>query len=212
MSTVWVFGDSFTDEFKTVSETEKSWRTNYTNWKGYIPKVYGDVLAEHYNMNVVNKGHGGCDNYTILQNVCNASSFIKDGDIVVVQWTEVSRFRLSQQNQFKPLVVDSLKYDIIDFISHNTVAEILTNRMDSVYLTEINSWINFINNAFKTNHVIHWTPFEQDINAYFWGGDEIELIIEETKEELECRHFSEYGQLQIANKVINLIKEKSNLV
>ncbi len=212
MNTVWCFGDSFTDEFAHVRETENSWRRNYTNWKGYIPNVYGKVLSEHYNINYVNKGHGGCDNYTIFQYICNASSFIKPGDIVVVQWTEVSRFRLSQNNQFKPLVVDSLKYDVIDFVSHNVVEEILVNRMDSVYLEEINSWINFINNAFKECYVIHWTPFEQNINAHFWGGDEIELIIEETKEELECRHFSEYGHLQIANKIIDVIKNESNLI
>jgi hypothetical protein len=212
MNKVWVFGDSFTDVLYSVRETEKSWRTNYTNWKGYVPKVYGDILGEYYNMGVVNKGHGGCDNYTILQNVCDASLFIKTGDIVVVQWTEVSRFRLSQNNQFKPLVVDSLKYDVIDFVSHNVVDEILVNRMDSIYLGEINSWINFINNAFKKCHVIHWTPFEQNINARFWGGDEIELIINETNAELECRHFSENGHLQVANKIINLIPIKSNLI
>lgn len=212
MNSVWCFGDSFTDEFLTKSTTEKSWRTNYVDWKGYCPKVYGTIVAEHYNMNIINKGHGGCDNYTILQNVCDASSYIKRGDIIIVQWTEVSRFRLSQENKFKPLVVDSLKYDNIDFVSHNTVAEILANRMDSVYLNEINSWINFINNAFKPNNVIHWTPFEQNIDANFWGGNEIELIIEETKEELECRHFSENGHLQIANKIINLIPPKSNLI
>jgi hypothetical protein len=205
MNIVWCFGDSFTDEFLAKSTSEKSWRTNYVDWKGYCPKVYGNFLAEHYNINVVNKGHGGCDNYTILQNICDASSFIKENDIIIVQWTEVSRFRLSQENQFKPLMVDTLKYENIDFISHKTISEILANRMESVYLNEINSWINFINNSFKKNNVIHWTPFEQNINAHFWGGNEIELIIEETNEELECRHFSENGHLQIANKIINLI-------
>jgi hypothetical protein len=38
---------------------------------GEIPKNYPDIIAENYNIDVVNYGMGGCSNYTIFESFIN---------------------------------------------------------------------------------------------------------------------------------------------
>ena len=50
--TLWTFGDSFTQSF---SDSTDSWVKVYCDWKGYIPKVYGEILADtlQFNLNSI---------------------------------------------------------------------------------------------------------------------------------------------------------------
>ena len=42
MATVWTFGDSLTAPYSE----DYDWSNNYIKWKGYIPKVYGDIISD----------------------------------------------------------------------------------------------------------------------------------------------------------------------
>ena len=47
--TLWTFGDSFTARFANTG-----WSTNYVKWKGYIPKVYGEIISDKLEMQLQN--------------------------------------------------------------------------------------------------------------------------------------------------------------
>ena len=48
--TLWTFGDSFTE---SLSDNKADWVQKYIEWKGYIPKVYGEVIAERMEIKLV---------------------------------------------------------------------------------------------------------------------------------------------------------------
>ena len=52
MNTLWTFGDSFTDFFYPPDKSEIHWRQKYIKFKGYTPKVYGEIIAEKLNLNL----------------------------------------------------------------------------------------------------------------------------------------------------------------
>ena len=45
MATIWAFGDSLTERYNP----NESWAKKYIDWKGYLPKVYGNFIAETLN-------------------------------------------------------------------------------------------------------------------------------------------------------------------
>ena len=50
MKTLWTFGGSFTERY-----TDKyNWSRDYIKWKGYTPKVYGDIIAEKLDLDLKN--------------------------------------------------------------------------------------------------------------------------------------------------------------
>ena len=65
--TLWTFGDSFTESFGTTKG--RNWIDNYIDWKGYVPKVYGEIISDEMGFELVNLGKGGSDNYSIFQNI-----------------------------------------------------------------------------------------------------------------------------------------------
>jgi len=65
--TLWTYGDSFTESMNTA--TGALWVDEYVGWKGYIPKVYGEIISDNMGMELVNLGKGGSDNYSIFQSV-----------------------------------------------------------------------------------------------------------------------------------------------
>ena len=44
MATVWTFGDSLTERYNP----DFKWSRDYIEWKGYVPKVYGNFVSEMF--------------------------------------------------------------------------------------------------------------------------------------------------------------------
>ena len=66
MKTLWVFGDSFSNPF--VIEGSDTWKTKYIEYKGYVPKIFGDIVSEKFRYNK-------SPQYTDLKNTKNVDSF-----------------------------------------------------------------------------------------------------------------------------------------
>jgi hypothetical protein len=205
MATVWTFGDSNTAGFKSSD----LWARKYVDWKGYTPKTYGEIIAEKLDLDLVNLGRGGFDNYTIFETFCEVIGRIKKDDIIIFGWSCPLRWRLvTDIGKWKSILPKSNKHDgSFNHISTNTIDEILVNRDHFLYSIEVNNWINLINLAFKDNIVKHWTSFESEIDAIFISG--IERICIETNYEITDGHFSEKGQLELSEKLMStFIKNK----
>jgi hypothetical protein len=209
MATIWTFGDSLTERFNPKYE----WSKEYINWKGYQPKVYGNFVSELLNYDLQNLGKAGCDNYTILQTFCNTYPLIKDGDVVIIGWTFVGRFRcVSDEGKWVTLNPNYTNYlDNLNFISKNTIDEIFVNRTNYNYIEEVNSWISFINSACVNKKIIHWDTVKGDGELNTHHFFEMEKIATETNGEINDLHFSENGHQQIGLKLLDIIFNKDGI-
>lgn len=177
--TLYVFGDSHTQTFENHAKSDLTWAKQYINYLGEIPKNYPDIIAENYNIDVVNYGMGGCSNYTIFESFINNHKYIKPKDLVIFGWTSISRFRVA--NNVNDLV------DIIPFTPHpkqnddvekKTTEQIAYNKeTHSVWWTEIENFVKIINHTLKKNKVLHWTWVKPEtiLPTRIWSQESIDL-------------------------------------
>jgi hypothetical protein len=167
---LWVFGDSFTETFKSHFESSNDWSTKYKKFKQgenssefTTPKNYSEIIAESLNVDLENYGVGGCSNQTIFDNFIRCAPQIKPNDYVIFQWTEQGRFRISTEANFFRDITGSLTHPPQnDDVSSISTSEIAINRSTySVYWTEIENYIKIIKMILK-NDVYHWTWVRPD--------------------------------------------------
>lgn len=200
--TLWTFGDSYTAGF-----IKQQWADSYIKWKGYTPKVYGDIVSEELGIQLINRGVSGSDNYTIFENICNASPHIKKNDIIIVGWTSLQRFRLALDSGTWIKLLPNAKRDVssLQNISNKTIDEIFVNRMNDLYLSEVVSWIKFIDSAFSSNIVIHWSPFGLNLSKHFLKIHYMDIKTE-TNGEVDDGHYSEIGHVNLAKDLLKFIQ------
>jgi hypothetical protein len=207
MATVWTFGDSNTDGFRSSD----LWAKQYVEWKGYQPKVYGEIIAEKLDFELVNLGKGGSDNYTIFETFCSSIGKIRKNDIIIFGWSSPLRYRLvgfrGGWKSILPMI--NLNDKSLQNISPNTIDEMLLNRNHRLYSIEVNNWIRLINLAFKDNIISHWTSFQCDIDAMYVGTGRIAL---ETNNEIADGHFSEKGHLELSEILMSTFIKNKKLI
>ena len=81
MKTLWTFGDSLTSPFNPPDNDLNHWKHKYVKWKGYVPKVYSELITENLNINLMNLGCEGIDNSQIFENFC-----IKIEETIFLVW------------------------------------------------------------------------------------------------------------------------------
>jgi len=220
MDTLWAFGDSFTESYVAQEGTPKHWRTDYINWKGYETKVYPEFVAEKLNLNLVNKGKGGCDNSFIFEEFCKVASKIKKNDIVIFGWTDVNRFRLFNKNNkcgfFNASIekdggfFSHISLDTFEFLSVKTIQEIIINRESEMFIYELSNWIQLINLFLKDINVIHWSWDKQNsICKDVIISSNYERIKDETKGSIGDGHWSENGHRMFSEFLIKQLSKKS---
>ena len=164
MPKLWIFGDSF-------SETNEGrflvkWRTDYINWKKYVPKVFSDFLSAKLGMPSRNLGIGGADNYTIMDSIIDSLNKIDREDIIIIGWSSTIRFRVaSREGSFLTIRPDNLNNkdknsqlistisdtSYLTDISVDALNEIIVNRCELPYVDEINRYIKLINHIYPDN-------------------------------------------------------------
>jgi hypothetical protein len=204
MATVWTFGDSLTERFNPKYE----WSRDYIEWKGYVPKVYGNFVSEMLNYDLQNLGKGGSDNYTIFETFCKEYQNIADDDIVIIGWSYFERFRLVNIANKWNSVLSNYQNPLNNFdcISEGTINEILINRTNYKYIEEVDNWIKFINLACINKKIFHWSfnKVETVLNAHIFNN--MEKIAIETSGLINDAHLSERGQKQLADELLKAIE------
>ena len=222
MNTLWAFGDSFTESYNP-EQTVVHWRHEYMNWKGYIIKVYPELIAEKLNLKLVNKAIGGCDNSHIFEEFCKVCNKIKKEDIVIFGWTNQQRFRLPNKRKewafFNPQASNLNGFfahkslNTFDYLSEKTIQEILLIRDSNKCIDELCSWINLINCFLKDVNVIHWSwDLRNNMCGRILISKQYEKIKDETNDVVSDGHWSENGQKEFSeyliNKLIKIDKKK----
>jgi hypothetical protein len=171
MKTLWTFGCSFTAEYYPVGENfARSYYDDYKDWRGgTLPDIWPTILGNKLNLKVENKAFGGDSNYAILNQFLNVVDLIKENDIVIFGWTNVVRFQAANPKSYDGF--NQILPSMIDYpdtgLSKKSIEEILINRSDSIWLTEVLNWIKFINlycDKMKIN-IFHWSSDENILNC-----------------------------------------------
>lgn len=207
---IWIFGDSYSAPFDNFEMGP--WSKEYIKWKGYVPKTFGDNLANILNTEVRNFALGGSDNYTIFESVIkNAPEFKKD-DIIIVGWSSIVRFRLVNDAGNLVFVLPNMDNSkLISDVSQTTMNEILVNRSKSLYFEEFKIRFNFLNWLLKDMKFIQWTPFVTNFltHKYVLGfvKENKTKINLETDGFVNDTHYSELGHIELTNDFIKLIND-----
>lgn len=201
MNKLWTYGDSFSESFelnKPVDDTD--WKIPYLKWKGYVPKIYSEILANDLNLVLMNKSLSGIDNHTIFERVVKDIDEIKESDIVIINWTSTLRFRIiNKWNMFSSIVPNDYKYNGNYYrISEDTLNDIVVMRDSVRYSDEVNYFIKIINKSLPNNKVIHWTPFENNSTIDAYTISDLQTIWHETNEKVNDYHFSELGHIHLS--------------
>lgn len=198
MATVWTFGDSLTAEY----DEQYEWSRNYIKWKGYKPDVYGNIISKKLNLNLINKGVGGSDNYSIFQTFCDVSDKIKNDDIIIFGWSSPVRFRLAMnEKKWQVFLPNYSKNNTnVEGVSVSTIEETIINRTSIKFVEEVNSWIKLIDHTLKDVTHVHWTTFDNRIDAQMITG--LENIRKETSGLIDDGHFSEKGHIELSELLI----------
>jgi hypothetical protein len=216
--TIWTFGDSFTESFN-VPKTFGShdWRLEYVRWLGRMPKVYGEIMSEKLNYELVNLGKSGSCNDSIFETICLNINKIKDNDIVIIGWSSPLRFRLASEmnNENWVNILPSYKINRIgegnskhlfkNSVSDNTFDEIFYNRKSIRYVDEVLYKTQIINKALDKNKVIHWSPFPEYFSE-IKPITECTKIVDETDGKINDPHFSEKGHIELSDRLLEMLE------
>lgn len=210
-NTLWSFGDSYSTPY---GEKPYIKCDDYINYKGYEPKMFSQIIAENLEMNCVINAKGGLDNYSIMENVCNISDKVIDGDIIIIGWSHINRFRVVKENGEWIPILPFLRLNKFEEFNMDLLDKLAINRLDyeQKYSDEVNSWIKIINRAYENCTVIHWSAFPKTkINALTFRG--LNTITLETRNLIDDGHYSETGHKELANIFLNkILKKESNLL
>lgn len=197
---IYIFGDSFSAPFD-LNVNKDIWFSKYCDFIGRTPKMFGDFLNYELDFEVVNLARGGNDNYTILETIINSLDKIIAGDLVIIGWSSINRFRLANsKNEFEP-IINSKTITKNMKIPKDVINEILVNREAKPYKDELNSFITLCNHLFRHNILIQWSIF---YNSHYHGinvmgvPDKCTTVSKETNFAVKDAHFSEEGHKELA--------------
>ena len=96
MNTLFTFGCSFTEDFETSSALLYK---NYKDFRGgKFPDSWPKILSNKLNLELKNYGEGASGNEQIFHEICKRCDEFKKGDIIIVEWSFVERYRIAVDN------------------------------------------------------------------------------------------------------------------
>jgi hypothetical protein len=170
MNTLFTFGCSFTEDFTEVPPDmgQTIYVMDYLN--GRVPDAWPTVLSKLLSFDVQNFGKGGSSNYQIFDVICQQCSKFNKGDIVIIGWTGLNRFRWANFDEDKwNHIIPNFNTKVHNevYITDNTLNEILVNREHSLYVDEIYSYQKMIDRLAEVVgfDVYYWAMDNRIINS-----------------------------------------------
>ena len=212
MSTLYTFGCSFTEDFdpfiKYPGTTRYEYIMNYHN--GVIPRSWTQIMSEELNMELKNYGgiHGffsktgaeGNCNFSIFNNICQASKDFQKGDTIIIEWTYLERFKWAdfESNRITTLLPNQIpnEYD------KDIIESIFINRTHLLWIEEL----------FKYQILLNKLADSIGLNLYYWTIDK-NIVNYKTVEINNDKRWLLSGQLESQNKKTykDLIKNAGGL-
>jgi hypothetical protein len=169
MGKLFTFGCSFTEDFEKVPKyggtnggLTSMWAYIEMYLDGKVPKSWPKILSEKLGSNLKNYGEGGKSNMRIFENFISKCDEIKPDDIVIINWTGLSRFKWAYKKNFISVLPNTPPYGDGE-INKSTMEDILINRCNEIWKSEIYNFIKIIN---KLSDLVGFEVF-------YWSTDEI---------------------------------------
>jgi len=164
MNNLYTFGCSYTEGFNI--EHTMAYR-DYKNYRGEFPKSWPEILSDSLKLNLINCGRGSAGNQEIFTTFCRNSKEFKKGDVIIVEWSFMERYRFASGNgkddwlRFGPGRVDT------NVILQSTNDEITVNRTLNPYKTEIYDFMTIMDRLSESVgfDLYYWTFIEDFIYA-----------------------------------------------
>lgn len=230
---LWTCGDSFTEgfpgmlngklhpEFKNPTSPYEKYVLEYSQKENLAS--YTELVSEALEMDLVNSGFGGSSNDAIFHQFVGVMEKISPEDLVIVGWSDNSRYRLADKNnRLFSILLTGLEIDILDNVSMNTLKEIFFNRSATAYHQDVINYIKVIDTYCKSigANTLHWSWLDQSYGQKRLGTDAITLelmnllmpykkrstISEETENKIQDFHYGKIGHEQLAQDIIDYIK------
>jgi len=88
----------------------------------------------------------------------------------------------------------------------NTIYEILINRDSNLFVKEVDSKIKFINNAFKNNLIINWSPWDNGYKSVLILNH-YDSISDETNGVINDGHYNANSHIKLAEYFLEIIRK-----
>jgi hypothetical protein len=159
MAILHLFGDSYTQghNLDLTYHPYQAWK-NFR--KGTLPPTWGELLAEKLKLTLSVRAIAGMSNHEIFMSFCEHAKDFTKGDIVIINWTYMPRFRWASFERDKEgdIIIDTrskptpkwkrlgggINADDLFHINKSTLRDILLNRTEDIYLEEIYHYENLI--------------------------------------------------------------------
>lgn len=163
MNKLWTFGCSFTSEYNfTPYQGAINPMIEYREWRnGSEPELWTTLLSNKLGLEEKNLGYPGSTVYKIFDAFCNNCHLIERGDVVIVEWTRLQRFRVAQHGKF-PTVLPANINDNCTILSYSATVQIQVNRIQRPFIEEVYSFQNFIEEFCNS----------LGCELYFWSADD----------------------------------------
>lgn len=174
---LFIFGDSFSQTFKSHNDVNSSWFSKYYNYINEIPLNFSEIISNSLDLELINFAMGGSSNYTIFDTFLKNYETINENDIVIIGWTAINRFRIATQtNEFVDILSFTSNAQQHDDVGLVTTHEIAINRDNhSIWWSEVSNFVKIVNKLSKTKNIYHWTweSPKTEVSYNIWSDHDI---------------------------------------
>lgn len=198
---MYIFGDSYSVDFDSPCLKLEN-QLNYSEWKGYVPKKYYHIIANHFNIQqTFNYSLCGNDNPHIFHTFLNVYKTIKPEDILIFNWSLLERFTVANHNS-----ETELNDGWGSCVSHDSdwAMKAKANFSTFHFYKRQMKLIEFLDDYLKNNIVIHCHWLFEDYNHD-------STIYQETKGEVNDYHYNEKQHMDIASRIINKLQTSNKV-
>jgi hypothetical protein len=197
MSSLWVFGDSFSAEFdiKNVHQNHIDYmQLMNVDCMSYWPTLLADKLK----YDVKNCARGGNSNYQIFFDFCENIDLINDGDIILIGWALLGKFIIADNNRFNN--IHPLGQHYHSPISNDSLQEFIKNREQDIWENEVRHWEKLIQKIleYKNCKIIFWSGEENKLKNTKIDVTFCETMTNETNGAVQDSHLGMLGHKRLA--------------
>lgn len=208
MSTLWCFGDSFTQGHGC----EPGWEY-YDNFKKDGDEKWAIHVSKEFGMDLMNCGSNGASNDYIIDSIMENYEKIKKNDIVIIGTTYHTRFDIPNLKKIKP----------VEFISsiigpHSSAKDFEMYMNEKEYLAAVDFFYYFVNNEnYKLRTVRRFSFLKRllkskDVKVIMWDVithiQPYENIRKATDSKIDDYHFSFKGHKDFSEWIIRKIRNE----
>ena len=198
MSNLFVFGCSYTQGFNRCKDNK-----NYQLFKEYrggnLPKDWSTLLSEKMGFELKNYGEDASGNNQIFQEICSHCDEFNEGDIVIIGWTFIDRYRWVEYEN-NTWAKHGSGHINEQHIGKSTHEEILYNRTHPLYIEEI----------YNYEKIIDELSFNKKLKVYYWSAAENNIITNIPTEKLrEIKKYILSNQIHPDNNNLRQIITKN---